>query len=109
MIEFDEPSDERTDGLTIGDPLSFACSLCGRDPASETGVAAASATDEQEPCWLCSPASLTPPTLAELYGTRPARADRGYGGLPDPVGLPSIGQITDLNQPSDTHLTDGFL
>ena len=99
----DEPIGAFDAANTLGDE---PCAECGSTPTTPWNVDPSTGLMDYDYhlCALCAAGASTPvrsSTLAEWQ-----RA--GLAGLPDPVGLPPISQITDLNQPSDTELSAGW-
>lgn len=56
--------------------------------------------------YLCAWCALTEESRDRPSTHLMAQEAFGLTGLPDPEGLPSVLQITDLDQPSDTELPD---
>lgn len=81
------------------------CAQCGGAPTTPWNVDPASGFREFD-YHLCVMCALTADAGLPPTGFLHPTAGASLTGLPDPEQLPSIMQITDLNEPSDTELPD---
>ena len=79
------------------------CARCGTTPTTPSHIDPSTGFIEFD-YYLCALCAITEVRSRPLTGLLTAQ---GLTGLPDPEGLPSIMQITNLDQPSDTEISDG--
>jgi len=100
-------SDDATARIEPGNLLGDgSCAQCGATTSttpSHLNPSTGFIEFEYHLCAFCA-ADEASGIATSNYLTAPGRL--GLTGLPDPEGLPSLMQITDLNQPSDTQLPD---